>query len=176
LSADTGFVMGKTIPTGKLLTFGAPRDHLAGAISALPLDRRALAAARRLILGQWWDGAARATFQRSSRFVLSGPDGSHPFKALAPCPAPNSWTFASWHLHLTNVKHQCGVRVPVLRLDSEELHVAIGGWVAGHRDRLAHVFRRRAGRRSPRAGAALPNKRMRLTRSAFADGSRGPRS
>ena len=151
----SGFVMGATIPARKVLDFDSLCDHLTGAIVTLPLDRRALAAARRGIPGQWSDGTTLATFERPSRLRLSPPGRPYPFDGGANCPPPDSWTFGSWQLRLMNKKHHCGVRVSVLRVDQDELHVGDLGSLRGRPgDALAHVFRRKTGPHSsePRRG------------------------
>jgi hypothetical protein len=119
----SGFLRGKTIPWDKLLALPAPCDHLASALAMLPCDRRALAIARRAIMGKWTDGAAIVTFAPSSSF-RSQPVRVPAFDAGGACPSPDSWSFGRWQLHLTNVRHGCGVRLSVLRLDDEALHVA----------------------------------------------------
>jgi hypothetical protein len=132
-------LIGKTLPADKVITLGAPRDHLVGAISALPCDRRALAAARRAIIGQWSDGTALLTFDPSFTF-RSRPACVGVLGFGAASPSPDSWTFGRWQLHLMNAKRQRGMRLVVLRLDQGALHVAVP--TARGNERLAHIFRR----------------------------------
>ena len=109
-------------------------------INLLSLDRKVWNAAKKAILGRWTDGIATVVFQPDSQLDWSCPLGErHPVNlgVLIHRHKPDWWNFAGWQLPLMNNEHKCGVRLGVLRVDEDELHV-----FSIHQDRLAHVFRR----------------------------------
>jgi hypothetical protein len=48
------------------------------------------------------------------------------------------WSFASWQLHLMNDEHKSGMRIAVLRVNEQELHVSTDS----NAPLIAHVFKR----------------------------------
>jgi hypothetical protein len=143
---STGVVVGKAIPKGKIIDFESPRYHLLSAIGGLPIDRRALAAARRTIVGTWSDGPAVACLEPHSALRLSCDATRHPFSITPPCPAPDRWRLQRWQLHMMNAAHGCGLRVAVIQVDDAELHVAAAptGGLVDRQRKLVHVFKRRS--------------------------------
>jgi hypothetical protein len=137
--ADFGLVMGRTLPEGKIVDCERLALHLP--LPYLPVERSALAAARRSLPGQWSDGSVMVTLGARNVLELSRdlPEG-HPFAAAARCPSPDWWTFGGWQLWLMNRERKSGVRVAVFRVDETELHVAQSS--SGDRNAIAHVFQR----------------------------------
>jgi hypothetical protein len=136
--SGVGLVMGCTIPDGKTLDFQSLALHLP--LPYLPVDRFALASARRSILGRWSDGAVSATFGPKSKLTLSTRiPANHPFAPTRGCPPSDWWRLSAWQLYLMNQERKCGLRMLVLRVDADELHVALGTRTG---DTIAHVFRR----------------------------------
>jgi hypothetical protein len=137
-SVDLGFVMGGNVPQGHVIDHAWLAYHLP--IESLPMDRIALAGARRRIPGLWSDGAIRVTLGPSRSATLSQPTPrGHPLTVDRGCPPPDRWALSRWQLFLTSSQGHCGLRVAVLRVDDGELHIARA---RGQGGRIAHIFRR----------------------------------
>ena len=110
-------------------------------VNLIPLDRKEWNVAKKAMLGRWTDGIATVNFKPDAKLTWSCPtDRPHPFNSgvRGGGHIPDWWSFASWQLHLMNDEHKVGMRIGVLRVNEQELHV----WSENHPHRLAHVFHR----------------------------------
>lgn len=109
-------------------------------INLLPLDRKTWNIAKNVILGKWTDGNASVCFEPQSKLQWSCPmERPHLLNRYARVDGriPDWWSFASWQLHLMNSEHKCGIRVGVLRVDQNELHL-----LSDQQDHLSHIMKR----------------------------------
>jgi len=115
--------------------------HVLGIINVPSLDRKALSNAKKVMLGPWFDGIATLDFEPNAKLRWSCPlDQPHPLNLgfRKGGYLPDWWGFASWQLHLMNNEHKSGMRIAVLHVDDEKLHVVN----QCHPRRLAYVFHR----------------------------------
>ena len=125
--------------------------HFASTVNLIPVDRKEWNVAKKAILGRWTDGVATVGFESDAKLKWSCPmDRPHPFNSGAHTYTPDWWNFASWQLHLMNDEHKTGMRIGVIRVDEQELHI----WSENHAHRLAHVFRRVKGNEPVQIGIA----------------------
>ena len=105
----------------------------------LPIDRKALNTAKRLILGKWTDGNVTLSLEPNHKLQWSclNKPNLHKLGENISGHAPDWWDFARWQLPLWNTEHRCGVRASILHVDDQELHFPTGG--AGI---IARIFRR----------------------------------
>ena len=115
--------------------------HVTGIINVLPIDRKEWNIAKKAILGQWTDKIATVNFQIDSKLKWSCPlDRPHPFNSGARIDGyiPDWWSFASWQLHLLNREKKIGMRIAVIRVDEQELHISSDD----NSGRLVCIFRK----------------------------------
>jgi hypothetical protein len=115
--------------------------HVMGIINVPSLDRKGWNVAKKAIWGRWTDGVANVGFEPDAKLKWSCPTGRpHPFNSgvRGNGHVPDWWSFASWQLHLMNDEHKTGMRVAVLRVDEQELHISNDD----DSPRLAHIFHR----------------------------------
>ncbi len=114
-------------------------SHL-GAINFLTLDKKELAAAKKMLLGRWTDGVLTFSVEPNNRLQWSCADRNHPLNVVERTSGHlvDWWNFAKWQFAVVNEKHKAATYVAVLRVNEHELHVTGGG----HLHRVAHVFRR----------------------------------
>jgi hypothetical protein len=113
--------------------------HL-GAIAFLVRDRKDLAAAKKMMHGQWTDGILTFTVMPNNRLEWFCEDKQHWLNKFT-APAPTWWNFGKWELFIMSnmgTPQARGIHFPILRVNEHELHVSGGG----RRHRLAYVFRR----------------------------------
>ena len=135
--------MEEAIKEGTFVDFEKQGQSVANhfyAIDLLPMDRKQFNLAKKAILGRWTDGIATISLEPDSKLIWSCPmDQPHVLNLYARTNghSPDWWNFALWQLPLMNDKYKCGMRVNVLRVDDDELHVS-----GGQMHRIAHVFYR----------------------------------
>jgi hypothetical protein len=108
----------------------------------LDRDRKAIATARKAILGRWTDGDLTFYLEPNNKMQWFCSDHEHWLNRRRN-PAPDWWDLSSvWELHLManmNTPQARGTHVSVLHVDEKELHIC-----GGHLNRIVHVFRREA--------------------------------
>ena len=135
--------MEEAIRQGTFIDFEKQGQSVANhfyAIDLLPMDRKQFNLAKKAILGCWTDGIATISLEPDSKLIWSCPiNQPHVLNLYARVDGhiPDWWNFALWQLPLMNDEHKCGMRISVLRVDDDELHVS-----GGQMNRLAYVFRR----------------------------------
>ena len=115
--------------------------HFGNIVNLFPVDRKVFNAAKKAILGRWVDSTASVDFKPDAKLNLVCPtDMPHPFNSGVRTHGfyPDWWNFAGWQLSLFNNEHKNGMRIGVIRVDDQELHV----WNESHSHKLVHVFYR----------------------------------
>lgn len=114
--------------------------HHLGAIDFLTLDKKELAAAKKMLLGRWTDGVLTFGVESNNKLQWSCAERNHPLNVVERTRGyvVDWWNFAKWQFAAVNEKHKAATYVAVLRVNEHELHLTGGG----HLHRVAHVFRR----------------------------------
>jgi len=138
--------MEQTIKQGRYIDFEKRLNqplvyHFASTVNLIPIDRKAFNVAKKAILGRWTDGIAAVDFKPEAKLDWICPiKEPHPFNSGVRTHGyqPDWWSFVGWQLCILNNKHKAGLRVGVLRVDEQELHV----WNENQPHKIAHIFYR----------------------------------
>jgi len=105
-----------------------------------PVSRKALNAARKLIVGDWSDGTITLSFRPDSQLHIDFPAPASHHRFLFTSTNVNHadwWGLGRWFLFLMNDKQKCGEKIGLWKCDEHELHI-----YSDQEDVLVHPFHR----------------------------------
>jgi hypothetical protein len=115
--------------------------HLSSIANLIPVNRKVFNVAKGLMIGRWTDGTATVSLKSEARLALSlSVNRSHPLNLGQQIHGyrPDRWNFKGWQLFLLSKEHDAGLRIGVIHIDGNELHI----WASGSRHKIANVFYR----------------------------------
>lgn len=132
------------IENEKTIEQGALWDHPCSlcwmATIWLPISRKTLNAAKKLIIGEWSDGVVNLSFKPNSQFHIDFPApplNHHPLLFASDYVGADRWNLSRWLLFLMNDKRNRGYKIGGWKCDEHELHI-----FGDQKDVLVHPLRR----------------------------------